>query len=82
MCFESLYVRTPLAGKMDKQKDLSDFDKGQIVMALQLGQSVSETADLVGCPEAAVQEIMEETDKKKGRSKQKSRTRPQKNPPV
>lgn len=42
---------------MDKQKDLSDFDKGQIVMALQLGQSVSETADLVGCPEAAVVSI-------------------------
>ncbi|XP_065118090.1 fibroblast growth factor receptor 1-A-like isoform X1 [Paramisgurnus dabryanus] len=38
------------AGKMD----LSDFDKGQIVMAIRLGQSISKTAALVGCSQSAV----------------------------
>ena len=28
-------------GKMGKRKDVSDFDKGQIVMARRLGQSIS-----------------------------------------
>ncbi len=31
------------AGKMGKLKDLSEFDKGQIVMARWLGQSISKT---------------------------------------
>uniref|UniRef100_A0AAY4BY98 Transposase Tc1-like domain-containing protein n=1 Tax=Denticeps clupeoides TaxID=299321 RepID=A0AAY4BY98_9TELE len=35
-------------------KDLSDFQKGQIVMARRLGQSISQTAELVGCSRAAV----------------------------
>jgi len=29
------------AGQIGKPKDLSDFDKGQIVLAGQLGQSIS-----------------------------------------
>jgi len=37
------------AREMGKNKDLSDFDKGQIDMARRLGQSISETARLVGC---------------------------------
>ncbi|XP_072512438.1 putative high mobility group protein B1-like 1 [Salminus brasiliensis] len=39
---------------MGKAKDLSDFDKGQIVMARRLGQSISQTAGLVGCSRCAV----------------------------
>uniref|UniRef100_A0A8P4K6M0 Transposable element Tc1 transposase n=1 Tax=Dicentrarchus labrax TaxID=13489 RepID=A0A8P4K6M0_DICLA len=39
---------------MGKRKDLSDFDKGQIVMARLLGQSISKTAALVGCSRSAV----------------------------
>lgn len=39
---------------MGKRKALSDFDKGQIVMARQLGQSNSKTAALVGCSRSAV----------------------------
>ncbi|XP_040268632.1 acidic leucine-rich nuclear phosphoprotein 32 family member E isoform X1 [Bufo bufo] len=44
-------------GKMGKRKDLSDlsnFDKGQIVMAMRLGESISKTAGLVGCTRYAV----------------------------
>ena len=37
------------AGKMGRHEDLSDFDKSQIVMARQLGQSMYKTARLVGC---------------------------------
>lgn len=39
---------------MGKAADLSDFDKGQIVMARRLGTSISETARLVGCSRAVV----------------------------
>ncbi|MBN3311017.1 TXIP1 protein, partial [Amia calva] len=39
---------------MGKRKDLSDSDKGQIVMARRLGQSISKTAALVGCSRSAV----------------------------
>ena len=39
---------------MGKSKDLSDFHRGQIVMARRLGQSISETASLVGCSRTAV----------------------------
>ncbi|KAK3521036.1 hypothetical protein QTP86_025032 [Hemibagrus guttatus] len=42
------------AGKMDKCKDLSEFDKGKIVMARPLDQSISKTAALVGCSWSAV----------------------------
>ena len=42
------------AGKMGKCKDLSDFDKGQIVMARWLGQSISKIAALVRCSWSAV----------------------------
>ena len=35
---------------MGRSKDLSDFDKDQIVMARRLGQSISETVRLVGGP--------------------------------
>ncbi|KAK3512460.1 hypothetical protein QTP70_012997 [Hemibagrus guttatus] len=42
------------AGKMDKRKDLSEFDKGQIVMARRLDQNISKTAALVGCSRSAV----------------------------
>jgi hypothetical protein len=37
--------------------DLSDFDKGQIVLARRLGKSVLETAKIVGCSRAAVTSI-------------------------
>ncbi|XP_035222257.1 uncharacterized protein LOC118195115 [Stegodyphus dumicola] len=39
---------------METAADLSDFDKGQIVMAGRLGTSISEEAHLVGCPRAVV----------------------------
>ncbi|KAI4808546.1 hypothetical protein KUCAC02_000603, partial [Chaenocephalus aceratus] len=39
---------------MGKRKDVSDFDKGQIVKARRLGQSISKTAALVGCSRSAV----------------------------
>lgn len=42
------------AGKMAKHKDLSYFDKGQIVMDRQLGQSISKIAALLGCSKSAV----------------------------
>lgn len=35
------------AGETGRNEDLSDFDKGQIIMDRQLGQNVSETASLV-----------------------------------
>ncbi|KAK3508145.1 hypothetical protein QTP70_015344, partial [Hemibagrus guttatus] len=41
-------------GKMGKRKDLSEFDKDQIVMARPLDQSISKTAALVGCSRSAV----------------------------
>jgi len=42
---------------MGKRKDLREFDKGQIVMARRLGQSISKTAALVGCSRSAVVSI-------------------------
>ncbi|ROL49918.1 Calsyntenin-2 [Anabarilius grahami] len=45
------------AGKMGKRKVLSEFDKGQIVMARRLIQSISKTAALVGCSRSAVVSI-------------------------
>ncbi|KAK3520367.1 hypothetical protein QTP70_024047, partial [Hemibagrus guttatus] len=40
--------------KMGKCKDLSEFDKDQIVMARRLDQNISKTAALVGCSQSAV----------------------------
>ncbi|KAK3512257.1 hypothetical protein QTP70_002283 [Hemibagrus guttatus] len=45
------------AGKMGKCKDFCEFDKGQIVMARRLDQSISTTAALVGCSRSAVVSI-------------------------
>ena len=42
---------------MGRSKDLSNFDKGQIVMARQLDQSIAETARLVGCSRSVVVSI-------------------------
>lgn len=39
---------------MDPGEELTDFDKGQVVMAREMGVSVSETAKLVGCSRDAV----------------------------
>ncbi|KAK3547829.1 hypothetical protein QTP86_031976, partial [Hemibagrus guttatus] len=39
---------------MGKRKDLSEFDKGQIVMGRPLDQSISKTAALVECSRSAV----------------------------
>ncbi|KAK3507722.1 hypothetical protein QTP70_034827, partial [Hemibagrus guttatus] len=51
------------AGKMDKRKDLSEFDKDQIVMARPLNQSISKTAALVGCSRSAVVSIYQKWSK-------------------
>ena len=48
---------------MGKRKDLSEFDKGQIVMARRLGQSISKTAALVGCSRSAVVSIYQKWSK-------------------
>lgn len=45
---------------MGRRKDLSLFDKDQIVMARRLGRSISETARLVGCSRAAVVRIYQQ----------------------
>ena len=51
------------AGKMGKDTDLSEFDKDQIVMARQLGQSIFKTAALVGCSRPAVVSIYQKWSK-------------------
>ncbi|ROL46053.1 hypothetical protein DPX16_1960 [Anabarilius grahami] len=48
---------------MGKRKDLSEFDKGRIVMARRLGQSISKTAALVGCSRSAVVSIYQKCSK-------------------
>ncbi|ROL41229.1 hypothetical protein DPX16_10381 [Anabarilius grahami] len=48
---------------MVKRKDLSEFDKSQIVMARRLGQSISKTAALVGCSRSAVVSIYQKWSK-------------------
>ncbi|ROL44894.1 hypothetical protein DPX16_9106 [Anabarilius grahami] len=48
---------------MGKRKDLSEFDKDQIVMARRLGQSFSKTAALVGCSWSAVVSIYQKWSK-------------------
>ncbi|GBO01977.1 hypothetical protein AVEN_273698-1 [Araneus ventricosus] len=42
---------------MGKAVDMSEFDRGQIVMARRLGTSITETARLVGCSRSAVVSI-------------------------
>ncbi|KAK3570596.1 hypothetical protein QTP86_023653, partial [Hemibagrus guttatus] len=51
------------AGKMGKCKDLSEFDKDEIVMARPLDQSISKTAALVGCSRSAVVSIYQKWSK-------------------
>ncbi|KAK3527356.1 hypothetical protein QTP86_021934, partial [Hemibagrus guttatus] len=51
------------AGKMDKRKDLNEFDKGQIVMSSGPDQSISKTAALVGCSRSAVVSIYQKWSK-------------------
>ncbi|KAK3533020.1 hypothetical protein QTP70_006231 [Hemibagrus guttatus] len=48
---------------MGKCKDLSEFDKGQIVMARRLDQSISITAALVGCSRSAVVSVYQKWSK-------------------
>ncbi|KAK3557806.1 hypothetical protein QTP86_002693 [Hemibagrus guttatus] len=48
---------------MGKRKDLSEFDKGQIVMARPLDQNISKTAALVGCSRSAVVSIYQKWSK-------------------
>ncbi|ROL47651.1 hypothetical protein DPX16_13366 [Anabarilius grahami] len=48
---------------MGKSKDLSEFDKGQIVMTRRLGQSISKTAALVGCYRSALVSIYQKWSK-------------------
>lgn len=45
------------AGEKGQEKDLSNFDKGQIVVSRRLGESTSETSKLVGCSWSAVVRI-------------------------
>ncbi|GBN40717.1 hypothetical protein AVEN_12354-1 [Araneus ventricosus] len=42
---------------MGKAADLSEFNRGQVVMARRLGTSITETARLVGCSRSAVVSI-------------------------
>ncbi|GBL69354.1 hypothetical protein AVEN_14215-1 [Araneus ventricosus] len=44
---------------MGKAADLSEFDRGQIVMARRLGTSITETARLVSCSQSAIVSIRE-----------------------
>jgi len=46
-----------------RDKDLHDFDKGQIVMAWRMAQIISETARLVGCSQSAVVRIYQQSSK-------------------
>ena len=48
---------------MGKHKDLSEFDKDQIVMARRLGQGISKTAALVKCPWSVVVSIYQKWSK-------------------
>ncbi|KAK3528491.1 hypothetical protein QTP70_000311 [Hemibagrus guttatus] len=48
---------------MGKRKDLSGSDKGQIVMARRLDQSISKAAALVGCSRSAVVSIYQKWSK-------------------
>ena len=50
-------------GKIGKPNDFSVFDKGQIVLARQLNQSINKTAALVGCSQSAVVNIYQKWSK-------------------
>ncbi|ROL50368.1 hypothetical protein DPX16_19894 [Anabarilius grahami] len=50
---------------MGMRKDLNEFDKGQIVMARRLGQSISKTAALVGCSRSTVVSIYQKWSKER-----------------
>ncbi|KAK3533095.1 hypothetical protein QTP70_006773 [Hemibagrus guttatus] len=63
MMRQNLQVDVLEAGKMDKRKDLGEFDKGQIVMARPLDQSISKTAALLGCSRSAVVSIYQKWSK-------------------
>ncbi|ROL50133.1 Splicing factor 45 [Anabarilius grahami] len=56
-------VESAIKGKMGKHKDLYELDKGQIVMARRLAQSISKTAALVGCFQSAVLSIYQNWSK-------------------
>ncbi|KAK3507346.1 hypothetical protein QTP70_014833 [Hemibagrus guttatus] len=51
---EDIVAAFKTTGKMGKRKDLSEFDKGQIVMARRPDQNISKTAALLGCSQSAV----------------------------
>ncbi|KAK3510447.1 hypothetical protein QTP70_006837 [Hemibagrus guttatus] len=59
----SALSRVDPPGKMDKRKDLSEFDKNQIVMSRPLDQNISKTAALVGCSRSAVVSIYQKWSK-------------------
>ena len=48
---------------MGKRKDLSEFDKGQNVTAIRLGQSIFKTATLMGCSWSAMVSIYQKWSK-------------------
>ncbi|KAI5095166.1 nephrocystin-4-like [Silurus meridionalis] len=50
-------------GKMDKRKDLSDFEKGHVVMGRRLGQSISKNTALLGCSRSAVVSVYQKCSK-------------------
>lgn len=52
-------------GKMGECKDLSEFDKGQIVGARQLRESIPITAALVWCSQSAVLSILQKWSKER-----------------
>ena len=51
---------------MDKCNDLSEFDKGQTLMARRLGQSISRNAALVRCSQSAVVSIYQAQGRERG----------------
>lgn len=40
------------AEEMGRDKDLTDFDKGQLILARQLDQNISGTVKFVGCSQS------------------------------
>ncbi|GBN75816.1 hypothetical protein AVEN_123385-1 [Araneus ventricosus] len=58
---------------MGNAADLSEFDRGQIVMARRLGTSITDTARLVGCLRSAVVSIHEKWINDGGTSSRRQR---------